>query len=440
MKSYKIFFLVLITVSTVFTSCKNNDEIGLESPINLLEVTLLEDTEITSYSFLENTHQYTNNTTYALVGSYADDITGTLSAYHYSELNMASEFPDFGVGFVCDSAILNLSHAIFDDGENHTYGDTLSTMPISVWQISDVFDDNVTYKSTDVLTAVFSIGETALDYQPKPGTDGIVSISLNQADGQTILNSSQSQSNTDFQAAYGGIKIGASDGSFGAVLGFENLSTNTNVTVYYHNDSESSLSHTYYLTGRRFNQYVPDYSGSEFSSLSAVGDTVNSTLASNRMVMQSGTGLGSLLKFPEIENLIDSTTSLSIVKAELVMSIEDNTTLGFVDEPNLMLVAYEFDKATGLIKIDSNGDPEKISNDKLLTGEFNSSLFYYDESTRTYTLPLTGHFEDYQTGGKDNLNMCIQGYLKETRINRSIISNASGTNPLKLNFYYTVLK
>jgi hypothetical protein len=440
MKNYKYFLLLSIAFTLLLSSCKDKDEVGLDRPVSLLETTLIDDSEINSYSFFENTHETTDNATYALVGAYQDNFIGTLKAYHYSQLKMSSSSPNFGANFTCDSAVFFLSHAVFDDGENHSYGDTLTDMPISVWQIDEGFDSDVTYKSTDELTTSLKMGETALTYQPRPGTDQILEIPIDKTVGQDLLDKANLQSNDAFVDLFKGVKIGASDGSFGAVLGFENLSEFTKLVVYYHNDDDTELTANFVLnnSSRKFNQYIPDYSGTNLSSLTTAGDTVNSTSSSNQITIQSGTGLGALLKFPAIEKLIDTTKLLSIIQVDLIMSIEDNTTSSFIDEPNEILIAYEVENS--LIKV-VDDEPIKISNDGVATGTFNSSLFFYDDETKSYTLPLTGYFEKYQKGETTNLDICLQGYLKETRINRSIISNQLGSsNPLKLKFYYTILK
>lgn len=437
MKNYKQFVFVLIVIS-MFSCKKKNDEVGLNNPIDLLETTLIDNTEIQSYSFLENTSQFTDNATYALVGAYEDDQIGTLKAYHYTQLRLASGNQNLGSNPICTSVKLFLSHAEFSDGENHTYGDTLVDMPISVWEISDGFDADALYKSTDQLATVKKIGETASDYQPRPSTDQLLEIDIDLATGEEILDKAHLKSKDDFLNEFRGIRIGPSDGSFGAILGFDNLSSFSKMVISYSNDEgDKTLELFLNSTSRRFNQYVPDYTGTDLSSLTEAGDTVNSKSASQTITIQSGTGLGALLKFPNIEKLIDTTQSLAIVKVDLIMSLEDNTTSSFTDEPNEILIAYEVEN--GLIKIEDD-EPVQVSNDGVANGTFNSALFFYDEDTKSYTMPLTGHFESFQKGDIDNLDICIQGFLKETRINRSIISSQLGTNPLKLKFYYTTLK
>jgi len=440
MKNNKIVLIAFITLITLITSCKEKDEIGLDRPVNFLETTLIENTAIESYTMLDNTYEVTDNATYGLVGAYEDDVVGTLRAYNYTQFRMLNDYPDFGLNFSCDSVVLQLNYSVSLDGTSHTYGDTTATMPISVWEISEDFNPTKLYRSTDELAVSKKLGETDLNFKPQPNNRRGTRITLDQATGYEIMLKSHLQSIEAFVFNFKGLKIGASDGYFGAVLGIENMSIYTKMTVYYRNTSGVGLSYDYYPNNdcRRFNQYIPDYTGTTIEPLKVVGDRINSTDMSNTLVVQSGTGVGTLLKFPEIENLLDTTELLSIVKAELVMSVEEVTTSSFVDEPNEVFTAYEVEN--GVIKVNSTGVPVSVSNDDLLSGEFGSSLFYYNPLSKTYTLPLTNHFENYQKGDKISLDLLIQSYLSDTRINRSIMSNQVGTKPLKLKFYYTVMK
>lgn len=346
------FFLLVLLVVLISSCTKKPDQIGLD---------ILEDEQlfvgtdtafiISAYSTVEDS-VISDETSLNLLGSMITNNFGKTTAGFYTQIRLSTVSPDFGNNPVADSAVLTLVY-------NGYYGNILTQQHLTVYRVTDNFYLDSTYYSNA------SFGYDSLhvlsDFYFVPDPDNIVvdsvevpgrlRIPLNEFFTDSILDPNNYDKLADkdifvnfFKGLY--VKSEINDswmGSVGAILYFDLLDANSNVQLYYHNDSTDSLNYTFNinLNSSRVGHFDHDYTLSKnqtFKQMVINGDT---SLGSEKLFLQSMGGVKTLFNFSGLVEWAKSNV-ITVNEAKLILpvvpSVEDYGVPG-----SLILFSYTLD-------------------------------------------------------------------------------------------------
>ena len=389
---------------------------------------------VKAYSEIEDT-VVTDETSYNLLGSMITNNFGKTTASFYTHIRLSTVSPDFGSNPVADSAILTFVYHGY-------YGNILTQQHLTVYRVTDdIFFDSSYYSNSyfgfDSLNAL-------ADFYYVPDPDNIIvdsvevpgrlRIPLNDNFSALMLDTSNYSNFTDkdkfvefFKGLY--VKSEIQDnwtGSVGAILYFDLLDANSNVQLYYHNDSTDSLSYTFNinLNSARVGRFSHDYSMSKnetFKQMIINGDT---SLGSEKLYLQSMAGVKTLFSFPGLKEWAQSNV-ISINEAKLILpvvnSIED----------------YGVPSSLVLFKYTDDG--------KLATPlDYHEGEAYfggkYFENINAYQYRLTYHIQSLLNGEPDN-GMVLFTSGKSVNADGVELSGTDSSlpNPIILKITYTKL-
>lgn len=298
---------------------------GLLSDQDLLSMGYTDTIQITAYSIPEDS-VYTHNLTLAQVGSMYDPIFGRTTVNYYSQIFLSTASTRFGTNPGLDSAFLYLPYS-------GSYGDTLSNMTFHVYMLKEALDSTHTYSNSKVAyDSEHPIG--SITFQPRPHDttifDGVklsamLRIPINSIFADSIFSITDTNylySNAGFVKAFKGICIVAEPQNTpgkGAILTFNIPSTDTRLKIYYHNDTEDSLSYSFAITDKcsRYQSY-DHYGYNEAIPLlkqQLAGDT---TLGKQFLFAQGLAGIKIKLKFPNLSKWADP-KNIVINDAQLIL-------------------------------------------------------------------------------------------------------------------------
>ena len=352
---------------------------------------------------------------------------------------------------ICDSVVLTLSYlkntinvgTAEEQTIYHYYGDVYSTLNLQVYQLDESFEsvDDKIYNTVDELLAkTFLEGETG-DLIHEPEGDEALTISLDKDSfGKDVL-ANYSNDHATFLTAMKGLQLIAADGEDGSVIGFDRVSDNTFVTVYYHNDEGETKSLQLGVSdaARLFNHIGGDLSGTLISGLSNEGDTVSSKTTDNMMYLQSSTGVRVLIEIPYMNEFFTANPGVLINKVELILPIDGATAInGFADSPPVDLALHEATDANLLVR-DSDGALSYITNEGNELGANKDNNYYpFSEEDNEFRMNLGLYVQKYALEPTADFRIIASAYGEGISINRAVLFDAANsTEKTTFKFYYS---
>lgn len=408
---------------------------------------LLDDTEgavfndtttVVAYSQLEDTIR-TNGLTSNMVGSLQDPVFGNSSAAICAQFALGSSTVNFGANPVVDSVVLTLQ-------VSSCYGDTNSRVGIRVYQLLDhLSTTDIYYQNSVVAYDPTPLNYSLQGYTVQPHLPVIVDtnslsphlrIRLSQAFGQYLLNNQhQLNTSTSFQRVFKGLRIAAVShtGSTGYMLTTSLTSSLSGITLYYHNEHQSSAKHTFPCNARcaRFTQFEHDYDASTNEQFVAEVLQGQHFVGENVLFVQGTGGVKTIISFPYLQDAFKQYDNRVVInRAELVMSNVAPWEAAALATPNALALQ-------GIRK--SDGAIAYIPDDEVYT----SSAYYggiYDESKFEYRFRVTKFVQDLINGTcplKPALNLVVRG--ASVRPNRVVLGGVGAENDkrLRLELSYT---
>jgi hypothetical protein len=378
--------ILLILSAIIFLSaCEeefNNVGMELQPPGDRLTVKTTDTLSVYAYSTLVDSIR-TDETSVSLMGSIYDPIFGTTTANVYSQFRLSETAFSFGENPVVDSLVLTLDY-------KKLWGDTNAILTMQVYEIKEQFYKDSAYTSN-----------ISLDYDPtliatttfNPNlTDSIIfgsdSIKLkphfrlnlsktNPVLAQKLIGASSDDMNTQdaFQEYFYGLYIKFTDvNTGGAIFAVNLLSTWSEMTLYYKNDEEDSLSFDYIISAYAayFGEFRHNYTMAEpgFKKQVVDGDT---SLGKNTLYVQTMAGVKSYLKFPYLKN-IDDNAGIMINEARMFITTPELDP--YLDPPNTLV----------LVKSDGEGGYD-IMTDQAVGDDYYGGV--YDSVSRGYWFRIT---------------------------------------------------
>jgi hypothetical protein len=273
---------------------------------------------------------FQSETNRLLIGKYADENFGTVSADAYTQFftNSGTRLP---AGVTYDSVSLQ----IILDFYNYGSTDALTSQTISVYELDEdlKYENRRNYfnksealvKPTAIGTKTFTVSPKDLDSYAESNSDTtiLIKVPLDKAFGQRIFdvallyrdsettNDSTFKVFDEFVKLFKGISIKTDNGD--KIIG---VNTNSAITVHYHTDATDSLNFNLgFFNVTSFTQIKNDRSSTDLSGLTQYAQDFYP--ANDLRYIQSGTGVYTKLDFKKFFEFCDSVPNVVINSAQL---------------------------------------------------------------------------------------------------------------------------
>ncbi len=380
------FWIILLGLGTLTSCTKKLGLVGSQLlPDSAMNVIFTDTTTLRAYSKPADT-TVTSHQRLAYLGSIKDPVFGVTNASFYTQLIQIITYNRFGSNPQPDSLVMQLAYS-------SVYGDTTSPMTLHVYELaSDIYNDSIYYSNrraqvypTDYADYTFIPNASNSIVMAAGDTlKGVIRINLSKLSNALAEKLIQTDtmyldSNYLFIHYFKGLYFTASQvNSGGALASFIPISTNTMLTLYYHNDSTDSLQFHYAISDSSaiFNHYDHIYSSGspEFVNQVVQKDTL---LGQKQFYLQGLGGIQTVLKFPNIKKFARM-GRISINEAKLVLP-------GFEPKPYLGEPA-----SLSLVQITSD------TSYRILTDQMEGGTYFggaYKASTNSYTFRLTHYIQ-----------------------------------------------
>lgn len=444
----KFFLIVVVLLSVFVISCDESSVVGLDvQPTNdLLNVNLVDTaTLITRTVKMDSLRTdetimqlFTNN---VLLGTYIDPIFGKSTASIYTQLNLNTSNPGFGVNPILDSAVLALVYDTAFYGKRQ-----ISAQQVSIYELSEDLKIDSSYHSGNSLSTVgsdlanftfipnFTKWDTILGEALKPQ----LRIPMDVNFGQTILNNQNTTNlanNTSFQSFLKGLYIttenttGLNSGE-GNIFSFNMKDSQSRLTLYYHNDTATSLKYDFSTSGAaRFSKFIHDFTSANTDLASQL--STSSPTQNDVVFVQSMSGTKVKIEMPYIMNWNNDHGTTGINKAELVIKI--NT------DANYELSTFSPPEKLMLYGINDDGS------DYVLPDAYETRPNYfggvYDATTQEYRINISRYIQQILLGERKNNGLHLLVLNGAINANRAVIGGGGNGSAyqMKLNITHTKL-
>lgn len=441
MKFNKVKDLLIVLIGLfILQACKKEGDIGLEQQIDEqgLYGRLVDTCTVQIFSVKDDT-LITSNYVRNQLGDFHDPLVGRTISTIAFQATLSKNNVDFGTGLVLDSIVMVLGYPAVQ--ADRFYGDSSSRMEINVYQLDEnisndsIYYSNKTYKTKSTAIATKNI-------QPRPNDSLFIQnvrvgkadtvakvypqlrIRLDDAFGNELLSKSGQtalSSSTAFLDAYKGFYITATKLSGdGGTMSFDLTNTNRSYVALYYKVNKDSTSSTVKDTtnfvfninssSANVNKYVHDYTGTEVTAQLA-----DSTLGKDKIFIQSLAGLRGKLRFPTLENLLDS-GNIAVNRAELIFKPLSGTETPYAPIGTIAIKGRYKDNTEVLL---------------------NTAV--YNSTTKEYKIDLTRSIQFILSKQFDFKELYIEDNSKQINPRRSVIAGVNSSSPIKLRIFYTKL-
>lgn len=472
----------------LFSSCKDDNTIGLPADGSTITGDLYDNTTLTSRTMLEEPASGSLLSRYP-IGLMNDPIFGKSEAGTAMTVNIPAADYRFGKGVIVDSAVLVLPYAA------NFYGDSTQKYTFSVRQLNvnlslqTNFLSSINWGEKTVTGTDGDLGKS-IDVQQRPNSrfkvinivtgkpDTAFSVAPQlriRLDAQKILDRIAKMDtlkygrNDLFVNTFNGLYVNVTSASGSGAMSFFNLAAaadnnvdnGAKLQIYYRKDGLVALTKdtvsAIFPINNTLNP-IAAYVKHDYTTATAINTQIAD--ASNtqypKTYVQGLTGLKNKISFDfsGFKTLLAG-SKVSINKAELVIDVDPEDDTYFKPAPRLRLVRFN---AAGLVtnipdndrntQTYSGGDPRALSDPLQFGGYFDSVNRRYIFSVTTYIQDLiNGKTKDYGTflAPTSVTDAEFSLYPFATHAERSILVGPvkdapAGTKRMKLNIFYTKLK
>jgi len=422
---------VAVLIGVLF-SCNEPDFIGLDIlPDNdKFGVFFEESIDLDAQTVKEDSVR-ADKTVLNLLGNYNDPVFGRTSAGFYANLRLSSNNVDFGPNPVVDSIVLSLVHKGY-------YGQ-LRKVNVQVYELLDgIYKDSVYYSNLRLNTGTLW-GSASLIPNP---TDSVYMDGQKRAPqlrirmDHALANHFISQSgtsvladNNSFITFFRGIYVTSSFvNNEGAVMYFDLVNPESQLTLYYKNDLNDSLKYNFVInehSGRIniFDHY--DYANANpILHQQLNGDTLSSDSV---LYLQAMSGTKIRINIPHLSDLAQN-GNIALNKAEIIIPIEEN---------DYSSALYKIPEKLTLVRIKENGEIDFIIDQFEGESHFKGM---YDANKKQYSFTITRHLQNILNGQVADYGMYIMVAGSAINAGRVILRGpAHSVSNLKLKVTYIKL-
>lgn len=306
-----LYSLIFIAVLLLFDACsKPAGLIGVlvQPEDSKLSVVYTDTAEIVVYSFPEDSVR-SDELSVNLIGANTDPVFGQTTAGVYLQFNLEEVEHRFGPNPVMDSMVLFLLYA-------NEYGDTNTNLTFRAYEMLEgITKENAYYSNLRLPLNPTDVSNTT--FKPTPNDslkfDGDtyppmlkVRMDYNAELANKLLTAPDNvmDSNSAFQEYFKGVHIIADPVEYGgSLISFDVLSNFSQMILFYHNDTDDSLSFDYMITplNATVNTFEHNFENAEYFFRQQVleGDT---SLGQENFYLQGASGVATVIKFPNFTN------------------------------------------------------------------------------------------------------------------------------------------
>lgn len=434
MKLKNLSWMAFLTVIFFLSACTKEENIGqdiVELPGDQLNVVYVDTLTINAHSYIDDSLR-TDETSLSTLGSYKDAIFGTTTSGFYTHLRIAANNLTFGNLPVCDSIILSLKY-------NSLFGDTNFYNVIRVYELTQsIYKDSSYYSNMQELTydpTPLATLNTQFKIKDSVLIDGVkqapqLRIKLDESFANKIMAKSggtELSTNEEFLKFIKGLYVTASKTtSGGSIASFDLVSTVSQMTIFYHNSTDTALKTNFIINANCArinvnNHYGYIDAGSEFKN-QVINSPADTSLGNQLLYIQSLGGVGIKLNIPYLMNLQSNNKKIAIQKAELILNVNPGSISNIQPNPSLALV-----------KVDASGNNQLIDDYPNYDGA-------YSESNTQYKFIITSYLQRILKGDNPNYGLKLLATGSAIRANRVVLNGAKAPlNPMKIKIMYTIV-
>jgi hypothetical protein len=372
-----------------------------------------------------------------LVGTYRDEVFGTVASKSFLQLMPPSSLPTISNLAGYDSLRLYLLL------NKSFYGDTSKVQRYMAAQLQSMIrlpDNQVTFynKWSVPFDPASPLGYSDVQINPTNAitsqrVSDTVKIKLPDSQGRELFRMLYNQSDTiktanNFLYYFKGLCIYPDPSLPGAIYGFKDSIV---MRLYYHEPGLTLQNKTadFILNNKayQFNQITADKTGTPTVGIDSLHNEVSSTATNHAAYLQSTTGLQVKIRFPTLWAIQQYPDYLSILKAELIIKpVQGTYNTVFVLPPQLIL--------------------SQTDDDNLIGGTVagaNASIDYLSGINTNYTYDITSYIKQQVTAGPENnakrgLMLTVPAASYNTSFNRAVIGDwfNSNNSRISLKIYY----
>ena len=328
--------LTMLAVALFFSSCQEDTSVlGYKNPNSKFKVSYveipIESSVLLRDSLRTSNFSYFGEPNRFLVGTYVDEIFGTVTASAVSQFFTTTTAKVTSTA-VFDSISLELRFDFYNYGATTKTPQVISvyelTKELKFDSLANYFNKTSASYSTLLGTKTFTIDPAAFNELIKDNEQDTVTMRLPLAMefGQRLFNSAYQYSNTttdttfitysQFVKEFKGLVITPESGD--KVVGLNPLVSQSRITLHYHDANKDSLSiNLGFATAVGFNQIKSDRTGSELDGLNQYYE--ESLQSSDNRYIQSGVGVLTKLDLTKFYEFADTVPFVLINSAELVI-------------------------------------------------------------------------------------------------------------------------
>ena len=397
---------IIILTSSLLFSCKDTDVVGLEVQPSSDRIEILSDSfgqndSLSSFTLItESVDSLRSDETSSLIlGTVNDPVFGLNSGRFQTQISLSESNIDLGNNPIVDSVVFSYSYSGY-------YGDLTSFHDINVTYCqSKIYKDSIYYSNHWSTSPDFCQSSTidlldSFTLSSDTSSNPTLKMILDNSIGQQIIdmgNDGLLLDNEIFQENFGSFLIGQSSTMLNSIIYLNPSGSNSNFSIYYHNDSNDSLSLDFLLDG-------------ETARINLFNDKPLTSLSVNTdfSYVQSMAGFKSKLVLQNTNLLVDVLEGKAINKVTLSFDIENDEN-------------YPSHENLSLVRVDSAGNNIFLS-DYISEGisHFGGAL---DDDQ--YTFNITRYFYNllYDSAFTEDLYLLSSGGA--INANRTLINNSS---------------
>ncbi|MBK0403499.1 DUF4270 family protein [Adhaeribacter sp. BT258] len=463
-KSLYLSFFFLLTL----VSCEKPSDIGLglQGENNLLGTTF-EKMNVAAGTVVQPDSIVAFKNNPILIGKATDGEFGTISAAHYTEVDLNGTGVSFDIApnTEADSMVLVLAYT------GYYYGDTTVAMQVNVLKLDENFKDAQTYFTTSTIPGNTVLGTTT--FKPRyhrtknnKGTPGsrLLRIKLDRNfASQVLTKSGQNDLSTqeEFRKFWPGIAIiPAPNSAAGSLVGFFTKPDTAGtpvlrvagINLYYKDKNGAPKFHNFSLSGKYYFNTLKAEGPGKLPAL-AKGQELKSTDSNNEVYIQEYTGVKTLITFPEIETFKNGKGNIYINYAELVIPVKAGTInpSGKVAKAPESIILYESTKNKRVAKTTAGVSYTVQRGDASAFGISRPVRALYAADSNFYKADITSYAQALFDGKKANNGIIVSPIAEDAftatasgltfpgtiTANRAIID--AGPGKIKLRIYYSQL-
>lgn len=441
----KYLFLLL---PLFLVSCVDEDSmlgLGLVDQADLLNVKKYDKFDINAFLFHEGDSLKTSDYRYMTLGSYKDNEFGKVTTSIYTQISLSSTSIDFNYyKDKADSIVLTMAYTGLFSRDTTIKS---MNMNISVYEITESFDDSAAYYSNSTLqhnsTPIIS---KTIRVAPKEsvvvGNDTLTAqLRLNLGNDflQKILNLGAFSSNDEFLKRFNGLYITlTTTDEHGIIAYFDMYSSNSGMMLYYQdgNNKTQKFNFVFDQASRRFTHVDYDLSSSQISQFSSKRKSSNVSIdcndsignGSKMYISTLGISMAKLNIIDLFQWYKDSAQNLGMFnQAMLILPVNDDyiASVGGVNNIPSRIICYRKDSDGNLVYIHDAYTSE-------------SYMGTYDAASNSYRMRISSHLQNYLNGNIPSSEIYLIPDSKTSSANRVVLNGPKhATKPAKIEIIYT---